>query len=450
MMGNRRNRPKGTTWRVDHGSVASMTAAAGITIALLPPLTAADLYLSADRSGILPVNATAISFVTLSAAFGFILLTGLARDRGRGLCLTYLASAPVLFAFALLTIVRVADGFLPGAFWEGSGKYIYGPLYGFVVLMFSVGIASAPAFQRYHRVILAVCLLAVAGSIFIDVFYPGTFSKIYSRPAGFMKNPNSGAATVTILAIATVDWKRCRPGDMLLWAIAGTAVVATLSRSGMVLFAVAFLLYNLLVARSGLQLYAKRLSVVLVAVAVVVPLYSIANLGSTVYSAENYRVQLLAALLSGESAVSEDSRVELVSTYIDIISERPIFGYGSGFVTGTGKTGPHNTFLMLWVENGLPGLVGYLAMLAVASWYFRKRADTRGLALCVGVLALSIFSNDITDMRTVIVVLGLLSVLAVPDRFAEFDAARHSATRRVAVLLGRGSDRRMIMHRASS
>ena len=40
--------------------------AVGITIALFPPLTAADLYLSADRSGILPVNATVFSFLSLS------------------------------------------------------------------------------------------------------------------------------------------------------------------------------------------------------------------------------------------------------------------------------------------------------------------------------------------------------------------------------------------------
>ena len=398
------------------GTTAGTAIAVGITIALFLPLTAADLYLSADRSGILPVNATVISFVSLSSIFGLILLAGLVRDRGRSLCLTYLAAAPVLSAFALLTMVQLAGGLLPAAYWDGSGKFVYLPLYGLVVLIFSVGIASVPVFRRYHRVILSVCLLAAASSVFIDVFYPGTFSQLYTRPAGFSKNPNGGAATVIILAIATVDWARSRASDMLLWLIAGTAVVATLSRGGMVLFASMFLFYSVAVARSGLQLYAKRLSIVLVAVAVVaMPLYSITNLGSTVYSDENERVRLLAALLSGESeVVTADSRVQLVSEYIELISERPILGYGTGFVK-TQPKGPHNIFLSLWIENGVPGLAAYLSLLAVGFWHFRRNADWRGQALCAGAFVLSIFNTDVLDMRPLIVALGLLSVLAAPE-----------------------------------
>jgi O-antigen ligase len=426
-----------------------MVVAAGIAIALFPPLTAADLYLSADRSGILPVNATAITFLCLASVFGLILLFALAHDRGRNLCLTYLATAPVLSAFALLTMVRLAGGFLPGAYWEGDGKFVYLPLFDFVVLIFAVGIASVPAFRQYHRAILIVCLLAAAGSIFVDVFYPGTFSKLYTRPAGFMKNPNSGAATATILAIAAVDWTRSRASDMLLWVIAGTAVVATLSRGGMVLFAVTFLLYNIVIARSGSQIYAKRLLMVLVAMAIVVGLYSIANLGSTVYSAENRRVQLLAALLSGESGVlTDDSRVELVSRYIDIISERPILGYGSGFATAQGKA-PHNTFLLLWVENGIPGLACYVILLAVAFWHFRRRSDRRGQALCMATIILSAFSSDVLDMRPLIVALGLLSVLAGLEPLIRSERARSSATRILAKPLGQQSDRNPTFRRAS-
>src|SRR6185312_10693114 len=83
-------------------------AAVGIAFGLFPPLTAADLYLSADRSGILPINATLITFLCLSSTFGLILFTAIVRDRGRGLCLTYLATAPVLVVFLLLTMVQLA------------------------------------------------------------------------------------------------------------------------------------------------------------------------------------------------------------------------------------------------------------------------------------------------------------------------------------------------------
>ena len=418
-------------------------AAVGIAFALFPPLTAADLYLSADRSGILPINATMITFLCLSSALGLILFSGLAHDRGRGLCLTYLATAPVLVAFLLLMMVQLAGGFLPGAYWAGSGKFVYLPLYGFVVLMLSVGIASAPAFRQYHRAILSACLLAAAASIFVDMFYPATFAQFNTRPAGFAKNPNGGAATVIILAIATVDWTRSRASDMLLWVIAGTAVVATMSRGGMASFALMFLLYSIVAARSGLQLYAKRLSIVFVAMAIVLPLYSISDLGSTVYSARNPRVQLLAALLSGDSAaLTADSRVELATGYIELISERPILGHGTGFVTGrlqeAQARGPHNTFLLLWAENGLPGLAGYLTLLAVVFWYFRRFADRRGQALCAATFVLSIFNNDVLDIRPLIVALGLLSVFAAPERFAGWEREQPIATRRFEGHAGAG------------
>jgi len=134
----------------------------------------------------------------------------------------------------------------------------------------------------------------------------------------------------------------------------------------MVLLAVAFLVYSVVVARSGLQLYAKRLSILLLAIAIVVPVYSMAHLGTTVYSADNQRAQMLAALLRGDTAtVTADPRVKLISGYIDLISDRPFLGYGTGFVTSRAwqDDGPHNMYLALWVENGVVGLSAYVMLL---------------------------------------------------------------------------------------
>jgi O-Antigen ligase len=137
-----------------------------------------------------------------------------------------------------------------------------------------------------------------------------------------------------------------------------------------------------------------------------------------------------------------DSRVELATGYIELISERPILGHGTGFVAGrlqeAQARGPHNTFLSFWAENGLPGLAAYLTLLAVAFWYFRRLADRRGQALCAGAFVLSIFNNDVLDMRTFIVALGLLSVFAAPERFAGWERAQPVATRRFAGHAGAG------------
>ena len=182
-------------------------------------------------------------------------------------------------------MVQLAGGFLPAAYWDGGGKFVYPPFYAFVVLLFSVGIASAPAFRQHHRAIplrlpprrcgLDIRRCVLSWNVLEARHTSGRLhegSECGRRDGDDLGNSNG-----------RLDAQSGQRHASRL--IAGTAVVATLSRGGMVLFAVAFLFYSAVLARSALQLYAKRLSMVLVAVAIIVPLYSIANLGSTVYSA---------------------------------------------------------------------------------------------------------------------------------------------------------------------
>ena len=387
-----------------------------ITLALFLPLTAADLYLSADRSGILPVNATYISFISVSFVFGTIFLAELACDRGRNLLSYYALAAPILFVLALLTIVQTCGAFLPSANSSYGGRYIYFALYSFVLYCFSVGIASFPAFRRYHRGILSVSLFGAAGSIFVNLAYPQIFlSNFLERGSGFEANPNHAAMIVGILAIATVDWTRSRCGDMFLWLFAGVAVAATLSRGGMILLMIAFLYYAAVTARLEPNRFRKNISVLLATIPGVVAVYFASNLGSTVYSSDNDRIRSLASLLGGDTTtVLHDSRVALVSEYIGLISERPIFGYGTGMVMSRAP-GPHNMFLTLWLENGIFGLMAYLMVLVGCFWHFRKKGDSRGQAFSVALFVFSFFSHNLlnSSSRPIYVTLGLLSGMVV-------------------------------------
>lgn len=406
--------------------------AIGIALALFVPLSSADVYLS--RSGTIPVDATIISFVALSSVLGSILLLGLARDRGHDLCSTYRAATPVLLAFSPLTIVQLFGGFLPAAFSTSGGKfiYVYVSLYTLVMIFFSVGIAASPTVRQHFRLVLAISLVGATSSIFVDVFYPQTFSRLGTRPIGFERNPNHAAMIVVFLAIAAVDWTRSRTSDMLLWLITGLAVIATLSRSGMILLVVAFLYYSVASWRPGPQRYARNLSMLVGAVAVIVPLYSLTGLSTTTYSPESARVRLLAALLSGETApLTTDTRVSLVADYIDLISDRPILGYGTGFFRSQVQ-GPHNMFLTLWVECGVMGLLAYLTALLACFWYFRAFADSRGKAFCMSLFVASFFSHNLLTVRPMIVTLGLLVGMVVSRGLAGLGPARSAATHGLA------------------
>jgi O-antigen ligase len=237
---------------------------------------------------------------------------------------------------------------------------------------------------------------------------------------------------VVMLAIATVDWTRSRTTDMLLWLIAGFAVAATLSRGGMILLAVAFLYYGIVSWRTGPHRYAMNLSILLVAIAVIVPLYSLTGLGTTVYSAENDHLQLLTGLLGGDTAsLTNDSRVALARHFTDLISDRPILGYGTGLAMSY-ATGPHNMFLTLWLENGIVGLSVYLMALIVCLLHFRMIADSRAQAFCLAVLISSFFSHNLLSSRPMFVTLGLLSAMAVSQGHARSEPARSAAAPRLA------------------
>jgi O-antigen ligase len=147
----------------------------------------------------------------------------------------------------------------------------------------------------------------------------------------------------------------------------------------------------------------------------IVAAYFASNLGATVYSAENDRILSLARLLNGDTAtVLHDSRVALVSGYVDLISRHPIFGYGTGLIMSR-AVGPHNMFLALWVENGVFGPLGYLMLLVGCFWHFRKTRDSRGQALCLALFVFSFFSHNLlnSSSRPIFVTLGLLSGIAV-------------------------------------
>jgi O-antigen ligase len=192
----------------------------------------------------------------------------------------------------------------------------------------------------------------------------------------------------------------------------------------MIMLAVAFLCYIVISARSGPNRILRNLLILLVAVIGVAAMYSVSHLGTTVYSSDNDRAQLLARELSGDTAtLLQDSRVTLVSDYIGLISQHPILGHGTGFVMSQPQ-GPHNMFLTLWVENGVLGLFAYLMLLFACFFYFRRLADFRGQVFCLSVFVLSFFSHNILTTRSMIVTLGLLGTLAGLQNVARLKSVR--------------------------
>lgn len=84
-------------------------------------------------------------------------------------------------------------------------------------------------------------------------------------------------------------------------------------------------------------------------------------------------VKRLFTLISGTD-ISVNTRVVLWDGIFDMIHNKPIFGYGTGFdnvrqmlhnVYGVKQPHAHNIFLEAWVENGIIGVILFVAILVV-------------------------------------------------------------------------------------
>jgi hypothetical protein len=101
---------------------------------------------------------------------------------------------------------------------------------------------------------------------------------------------------------------------------------------------------------------------------------------------------------------------------IELIREKPIVGWGTGaFHSETCRIvekqdwcdffswHPHNQFLFFWVENGLPGLLAYLALIASLVWLALRDKDPQSRTLLLGFAALltvdSLFNSPLFSSR---------------------------------------------------
>ncbi|MCB1033813.1 MAG: O-antigen ligase family protein, partial [Acidobacteria bacterium] len=104
------------------------------------------------------------------------------------------------------------------------------------------------------------------------------------------------------------------------------------------------------------------------------------------------------------------------------IGRHPFLGYGPGFVAAL-KPGPHNQFLKVWMDLGLPGLLFFCAVLAAAAAVFLSRGSLVGL-VAVGFLSLkAMFSHNMLDDRTALLLLGLLLSVTLTTKGDETEEA---------------------------
>lgn len=319
-----------------------------------------------------------------------------------------------ILAFALIAVVAWAGAALPRANLADGWRYVVFPTVDFLVFLLALPLACLFASRANWRTACGIALVALVLSILTDVRYPGTFSFLETRAAGFGVNPNIGASLVSLLLVGVLDWKRPTLSlSTCAWCLlALIGVFMTLSRSGILVLGIIGLMYlRLCLKRNGMGTFIVMSGIALIFAGYATVSSDAARSLLPMFDARHSRM----SFFSGEfdaMDVREDSRVYLIYDYLKLISERPLLGWGTGLNYAM-DVGSHNMFLARWVENGLPGLAAYLLLIVMLYRIGRRFQSWECIAVAVYLATESFFSHNLLEDKSLLLVMAITAGRAV-------------------------------------
>jgi O-antigen ligase len=370
---------------------------------LLDPITVAS---SSDRPAFYLLR------LTLIAAIGFFMV---ARIRRPGDLFVDLLRSPI---FLLAVGFGLVLGF--GTLWTPSPAYarmktiLYGTtnllllVSGFLIARRHAGEAQRQADQRLDGLGIAIItfslLLALAGLVNLQVQY----YRVLDRMSLLGLNPIWVARIVGLGLLAlliTHQIGRIRGGTLLACA-APLAVVMILagSRGPLAGFFLVLLIYGFVRARRSIA-YRLRVLLVLVLTA-----------GVALLAMPDVIRERFVRPMGGD--LSWYIRLAMVRVIGEAFAQLSVLGVGTGGFSellgvGDERAYPHNIFAEVVVENGIPGILALLGLLAFAlARGVGGRADPRTLfALLAFLFALwnAQFSGDVTANEWVWLFAGILA-----------------------------------------
>ena len=318
-------------------------------------------------------------------------------------------------AFAMIAGLALVGSALPQANLADNYKYVLYPTVDFLVFLLAFPLAAIFASQSNWRATCGMALCALVLSILVDARYPGTFSFLNTRAAGFGMNPNIGAAMVALLLVGVLDWKRPSLSVMNCgWCLASfIGVLMTLSRSGFLVLGIVGVLYvRLCVRRNGMATIVVLGGLVLSIGSYVPIAVDAAKRALPMLDGSHSRTKSFFSGEFDEMDVFEDSRVSLACEYLKMIEERPILGWGTG-LNYSMELGSHNMFLARWVENGLPGLGAYLLLIFMLYRIGRKFQSWECVAVAAYLTAESFFSHNLLEDKSLLLMMSISAGRAV-------------------------------------
>ncbi len=399
----------------------------GIFLGTLYVASGFGLFLSvADNSmrkgGKLPLPPTICAVIFLLSILLFAVLRDFISKRpSENLSTLFRANLGVIFPFAFLAFLSLTLALHPTAYWGDGRKWIYLQTYDFFIFLSAMLLPSVEFIRRRFQFFVIVGLLTILGSIWYEVQYPGTFSSVPNRAAGFPGNSNWGALVTVMICSMSLRYKDgpSRILDLVILGLTGIGLYFTFSRSGSINF-VQLLCFYLAVAVLTSENRAKTVFSLGVAASLLISFFIVAipflSGGSALMSGESSSKtqNRLLALIDGELVDdgSAADRMEAARETLDMIERSPVLGHGTGFNRKMRQT-PHNLYLKLWVDSGIFGLMTWLTLLGSGMWVFTSRRYRPGQALVLVTFLGSFFSHNILEQRTFLILFGTAAAMSL-------------------------------------
>ncbi|MGH6890087.1 MAG: O-antigen ligase family protein [Rhizomicrobium sp.] len=266
------------------------------------------------------------------------------------------------------------------------------------------------------------CLIALVGSCVNCVdFVTPMLSLIPGRAAGFYGNPNIAGIAIALAMMGGIEAvaRRLRLPYLIF---CGLGVLLTVSRESWLAWAVGALLLALTDIRSrGRRLWSVAL---ILGTAFLATLFFQGSLKDDLMQTPvaQYltpdtatRIGIGGALFEDESAME---RKALLNDSLHEAELAPWTGRGLGFTQEWNyRVGPHDMYLLFFVEGGVPGLALFVALMALV-WVC---AAGTGRIVAAQFFVASLFSHNLLDQPAFVMVIAYV--------LAHGDASRWSAAR---------------------
>lgn len=381
------------------------------------------------RAGILPVGATTAAVGALLPFLARHLITHTTRHRSLYLFTIWRRNSLPLFAFLSVATISIAGAILPGSFWGEGGKWIFLCSYGFVLTLLAHCVGAVSVVARYLPLYTAFSLVLLLTSLWYDMSYPGTFSELNNRAAGFPGNANFAALVSVMLCSVSLTYNRLGSAkrDAFFLVITAVHVLGTMSRSGLLNYGLMLALYLYFrFVRDGLEVRGiMRFTAALAASVLFAGLIALRS-GATelLFSAENRLTRFASDQQVDDGSAA--SRLAAAKDSLRLINASPVLGHGTGHARTMAEL-PHNLYLQQWVNNGVLGLISYVLLLGAAWYTFYRRGSRQGQTF-IAVTALgSVFSHNILDQRPFLLLLGIVLVLSVQPVAFHIRSSRRDA-----------------------